>query len=53
MIVARQKKQVLSWQVPLVVDSEFGGTPFWSTGRMLCRDAALNELLSEVDGRYI
>lgn len=38
MVVVRQPKQVLSWQVPLGVDNETGTAYFRDTARTLCYD---------------
>lgn len=38
MVMARQPKQVLSWQVPLAVDNETATTYFFNTSRTLCYD---------------
>lgn len=38
MVVVRQPKQVLSWQVPLGVDNETGIAYFFNTSRTLCYD---------------
>ncbi|XP_074040401.1 sid-1-related C isoform X2 [Leptinotarsa decemlineata] len=38
MIVARQTKEMLSWQLPLEVESESGETLFNYTSRTLCHD---------------
>lgn len=38
MVVVRQPKQVLSWQVPLSVDNETGVAYFYNTSRTLCYD---------------
>lgn len=35
-VVAHQKKQVLSWQVPLILESKSGSVSFWKTSRLLC-----------------
>lgn len=38
MVVTRQPKQVLSWQLPLMVDTEIGNNYFNETSRILCYD---------------
>lgn len=38
MVVVRQPKTVLSWQVPLAVDNETGVAYFFNTSRTLCYD---------------
>lgn len=42
MVVARQPKQVLSWQLPLIVDDEMESIPFNTTSRILCYDIIRN-----------
>ncbi|KAF5284132.1 hypothetical protein FQR65_LT00132 [Abscondita terminalis] len=38
MVVAKQHKEVLSWQLPLLISSDSGKTEFNSSARTLCND---------------
>lgn len=42
MVVVRHQKEVLSWQVPLVVTSDSGKIEFNKTARTLCPDGIEN-----------
>ncbi|XP_018574212.1 SID1 transmembrane family member 1 isoform X2 [Anoplophora glabripennis] len=46
MIVARQPKEVLSWQLPLFVEGDLGDVKFMTTARILCYDILKNRRLS-------
>lgn len=39
LVVARQQKGVLSWQIPLLVDTKSGDVEFYNTSRTLCPDS--------------
>lgn len=38
LVVVRQQKAVISWQVPLLVDTRLGDLQFYNTSRTLCPD---------------
>lgn len=42
MVVVRQQKEVLSWQLPLLVRSESGKFEFNQTSRILCPNKSIN-----------
>ncbi|KAL3270826.1 hypothetical protein HHI36_021345 [Cryptolaemus montrouzieri] len=42
MVVARQPDQLLSWQIPLLVESDSGIKPYNKTSRTLCKDILAN-----------
>lgn len=42
MVVARQQKEVLSWQLPLIVSSDSGKIDFNRTARTLCPTNIVN-----------
>lgn len=46
MIVARQPKEVLSWQLPLFVEGDLGDVKFMVAARTLCYDILKNKRLS-------
>ncbi|XP_017777403.1 PREDICTED: SID1 transmembrane family member 1-like [Nicrophorus vespilloides] len=48
LIVVKQKKEVVSWQLPMVVDGNDGSTEFKDTAKTLCYDMTMdNRTLSE------